>query len=50
MKNILLIDLTNGINTGLTIIMGIVGVLELLFMIALVVVWILEFRMIKIRK
>lgn len=40
-KNLLLNDLTNGLNTGLTIFMGIVGILEFLFMIALFVVWII---------
>lgn len=50
MKNKLLVDLTNGLNTGLTVVMGIVGILELLFMVALAIVWGIEIRMVKLRK
>ncbi len=50
MKNILEKDITNGINTGFIIIMGVIAALQTFFLIALILVWIIEFKMMKLRK
>ena len=42
--------MTNGLSTGFTITIGVVGVMEIFLILSLVIVWVIEIRMRKLKK
>lgn len=42
--------MTNGLSTGFTITIGVIGVMEIFLILSLIIVWFIEIRMRKLKK